>query len=414
MSWVIKHSPKNPEDLLLSQDNYNKIHNWLTDFKEKKTKTNCLFLYGGTGSGKTACAHTFLKKFNYNIVEFNSSDITKKTIFSNKLNDILYKKNIINMFNKEHQETAIIMDEIDGINLNEKYVFNELINSIFPKQKHRYLTHNPFILISSSLDKKQKNIIAKSLFIELKHPSFLQLENLSMLILDKEKKNYTKGEIKQIIDISVYDIRQVIINLEYYKNIDININKIKYDNKKNIEIDDYKYINTLYSRYTRPNNYIIENKNILYMIFYENFVNFIISRKEDKNKYRLILKIYKHFSDSDIYDKCIYKKHMWDLIDYNYYYKLITNSFCINNSISINNLDIELKYSSLLNKYSLEFINIKLISNIIKNCYNYTKSLYIQDVLILLNIYYEEDTNDSLFRYYRITKTDIKKTLKFI
>ena len=415
MNWIDKHKPIHNEDLLLSKENYNKINNWFINFKKKQTKTNCLFLYGVSGSGKTICAHTFLKNYNYNIVEFNSSDITKKTVFVKTLNDILYKKNIINMFNKEQKETAIIMDEIEGINMNEKYIFNELTNFIFPKNKlYRYLTHTPFILISNKLDKKQKNIISKSLFIELNSPSFIQLETLSIKILDKENKQYTKKDIKNLIDISSYDIRQLIINLEYYKNIENDKYKeLNFNNKKNIEINDYDYVDILYNSYKRSNNYIIENKNILYMIFYENFVNFINNRKENHNKYRLIIEIYKNFSDSDLFDNNIYKTHLWDLIEYNYYYKIITNSFIINSSNSISSFKTELKYSSLLNKYSLEYINIKLISKIIKHMYNYTRSLTIHDVMILLNIYYHEK-NHELFHYYNITSIDIKKTLKFI
>ena len=103
-----KYRPNHIEELLLSQENYNKINNWFIDFKNKKNKTNCLFLYGSSGSGKTICAHTFLKKYNYNILEFNACDISKKNIFIKKLNNLLCKKNIVNMFNKKNKETAII------------------------------------------------------------------------------------------------------------------------------------------------------------------------------------------------------------------------------------------------------------------------------------------------------------------
>lgn len=412
MSWIVKHKPIKNEELLLSQENFNKINNWFIEFKEKKNKTNCLFLYGGSGTGKTICAHTFLKNYNYNIIEFNSSDITKKNIFTNTLNDVLHKKNILNMFKKNHKETAIIMDEIDCINLNDKYIFNELINFIFPKKLYRYIKYTPFIIISNKIDKKQKNIIEKSLFIELKLTSSEKLLSLSLKILKKENVEYSDKEIYKLINISNNDIRQLIINLEYYKNKkETNqINELNILNKKNIEIEEYSYIKYIFNNYNKKNNFIIENKNIQNMIFYENFINFILKNKQ--NKKELILNIYKNFSDSDIFDIFIYKNHYWDLLNYNSYYKLFVNSYILNSSKTINSLDIELNYSSLLNKGSLEFINLKLISIFFKNIFNHTKSLHIHDIIILLKYIYDNDIH--LLNKYDITKKDIKKTLKFI
>ena len=149
------------------------------------------------------------------------------------------------------------------------------------------------------------------------------------------------------------------------------------------------------------------------MLFYENFVNFIIKNKSNSIKYDLIIDIYKNFSNSDIYDHYIYKTLIWDIIKYNYYAKLIQSSYIIN--LYKNNISspINLKYSSLLNKYSLEFINIKLILNIIQNMSYYSNSLTIQDIIILLDIYFKDKRVD-IFNYYDINKIDIKKIQKFL
>ena len=64
MTWLDTYSPKNIEDLLISKENYNKIHNWLENFK-KNGEINCLYLYGPIGCGKTSIAHLFLKNFKY-------------------------------------------------------------------------------------------------------------------------------------------------------------------------------------------------------------------------------------------------------------------------------------------------------------------------------------------------------------
>ena len=413
MSWIDKYKPKQKEELLLTPKNFNKINNWINDFKNKKTDTNCLFLYGPSGSGKTICAHTFLKNNNYKIIEFNSSEMKKKNSFIENLNDILNKKNIMNMFNKDKQEIAIIMDEIEGINIGEKTIFKELLTFIFPKNKSaRYLKYNPFILISNKLDKKQKNLISKCIFIDFEYPSFELLKNLSIIILDKEKISYDKKDLKKIIQISNNDIRQVIINLEYHyiKNDNKNVSS----NKKDLEINDYKFIEHTLSNYISFNNsFILENKNLLFMIFYENFVNYIILKLKEK-KYESILNIYKNYSDSDILDYNIYKKQCWNLIEYNYIYKITINSFIINCKIKNKcKHKINLNYSTFLNKNSLEYINLKLINYIQENLFKHSKSLSIQEITKILNIFFEK--KDGLFfKHYKINLNDIKKIQKFL
>ena len=77
MTWLDKYRPKTTKDILLSKENYNKIHERLDNFKNKKGH-NCLYLYGPLGCGKTTIAHLFMQYFNYDIIEKNLSNITKK------------------------------------------------------------------------------------------------------------------------------------------------------------------------------------------------------------------------------------------------------------------------------------------------------------------------------------------------
>ena len=409
MSWLDKYQPKIPEDLLLSKENYNKIYSWLENFKNQ-TGPNCLYLYGPPGCGKTIIAHTFLNYFGYDITEKNLSNIKKNNDFNNEISDILKKKNILNMFNKKKTEMSIIIDEIEGLSPKEIYILNNILSIIFSKEKHRYLKFTPFIIISDSLTKKIKPFKSKCVIIELGYPDFNVLETYCKKILKNERIRFNKKLVTNIIETSRYDIRQIIINLEYnFKNCAQAQESYK-GNYKNIELDDYKYIESHLGNYIgfKDNTYNI-NKNIAYMLFYENFIEYII-KKKNVNKKTVITRIYKHFSDSDIIDYLLYKYMRWDLINYNNVYKIILNSFLINTKTgpTTSKVPIEMKYSLLLNKNSLEYINLKFINKYSNLIFKNSRSFNIYNIVYILHLLENYKTP------YSIESNEFKKLIKFI
>ena len=75
--WVDKYRPKYLKDIIMKQDNLNKIHQWMTHFKDKKPGyKNSLLLWGPPGTGKTTIANIILKQCDYDVIEFNDSDKT--------------------------------------------------------------------------------------------------------------------------------------------------------------------------------------------------------------------------------------------------------------------------------------------------------------------------------------------------
>ena len=409
MSWLGKYTPQTPEDLLITKENYNKIYKWLDDFKNKKG-ANCLYLYGPMGCGKTIIAHTFLNYFGYDIIEKNISNIKKKTDFNNNINDILQKKNILNMFNKTQKEIGIILDEIDGLSSKEMYIFTDLLNTIFSKKPHRYLKFNPFIIISNSLNTKMKPYKSRCVFVEICFPLFNDIETLCKYILNKEGFLFNANLVKNIIETSRYDLRQIIINLEFNFKKEKNSHACCKNNYKNSELTDYKYIELHLCKYNMVKSHVCSiNKNIIYMLFYENFIDYILKKKKRKNHYTTIISIYKNFSDSDIIDYILYKYMYWELIVYNNVFKIIHNSFVINNIPNLtNNKQIQLNYSLLNNKNSMEFINIKIINKYSDKLYKNSRSFNIYSIVNLLNSYKNSITSEN------IDQKEFKKLIKFI
>ena len=108
MNWSEKYRPNTIDDLYLTYDNKTKIKKWIHDFIHKKDNfTNCLLLHGPPGVGKTSLANIILETNNFDIIEFNSSDIrNQKTLkeFTKNALKTFEEQRIFNIVNDESIE----------------------------------------------------------------------------------------------------------------------------------------------------------------------------------------------------------------------------------------------------------------------------------------------------------------------
>ena len=115
-------------------------------------------------------SNIILKHYDYDVIEFNSSEIkTKKEIVEN-LEKINGNNNILNMMSSKKRMMGIIIDELDG--LNDKSVIKELL--VFIKKKDS----SPFICTTNSINKKIMLLNSKSVYIKLPKPSRLLVTKL--------------------------------------------------------------------------------------------------------------------------------------------------------------------------------------------------------------------------------------------
>ena len=374
MNWSEKYRPKTIDDLYLSYDSKTKIKQWIQNFiKKKKNFTNCLLLHGPPGVGKTSLANIILESNDFDIIEFNSSDIRNQKTLKDKIENINGNVNILDFMRNKKKHIGIIIDELDGINNTEKGALKELVNIINNTKTYS----SPFICTTNSINKKIDLLKKKALYIKISKPTKKIVKEFINKICENESLNLSDTIKNLIADTSQLDFRRIIVLMEYLFNYNIsNIAEsdletiIENYDKKNIDYTIYEGTDKILNGYYKDFSSIIENdiSNIGY-IFYENFQNFIINNKKcsDKQKFETISKIYDSYSDSDKLDKKIYINQQFYLNNYNYYLKFNIPAFLMSNleKTPYNKFN-KLNYSTMINKISFEYLNIKLV-NIINN-----------------------------------------------
>jgi len=390
MNWSEKYRPKIFDDIYINQDNKNIILKWMNDFKNKKKKfSNCLIIHGPPGIGKTSLANIILTINNYDVIEFNSSDIRNQKILKDKLQQINGNVNIINFMCNQKKQIGIIIDELDGINSTEKGALKELTSIINNTKKFS----SPFICTTNSLNKKIELLKKKSIYIKLNKPNKLVIKKFINKICLNENIKISEHIKTLICDNSQLDFRRIIILMEYLFRYNssptenILINLISNYDKKKISYTCYESTDKILNKYSSDFNNILDNdKSTVGYLIYENFLNYIIHNKKSSNnvKLEIITQIYNNFLLSDILDNKIYINQYFYLNFYNDFIKFNIVSYLINSlDKSSYNKYNKLNYSTMINKISYEYLNIKTV-NIILSKHIYKSHIYTADYIYSL------------------------------
>jgi len=416
MNWAEKYRPKTLDDIYITQDNKQKIIKWMCEFKEKKKKfNNCLILHGSPGIGKTCLANIILDCNDYDIIEFNSSDIRNQKILKEKIEKINGNVNILNFMCNKIKKIGIIIDELDGIN-NEKGALKELTSIINNTKKYS----SPFICTTNTISKKIEILKKKSLYIKFNKPTITIIKQFINKICNEEKLYISSNVKTAIAKNSQLDFRRVIVLMEYlfnythiYNDTDL-INTINNYEKKNITNTSYEATGKILNTYHKDVSSIVEtDKSTIGYLLYENFINYIIYNKKNTNKEKLkiISNIYMNFTKSDILDNKIFINQHFYLNNYNDYIKFNMNLYLIDSleKTSYNKYN-KLNYSTMINKISFEYLNLKLVKNI-NNLNIFKHHIYSCDYLYSL-MKYDKSKLTIILDTYNIDKALLEKMCK--
>jgi DNA polymerase III delta prime subunit len=282
--WTEKYRPKTLNEYYISKQQLDTVKEWITDLKNQNQNQNnsgdnenpkpFLILHGTAGIGKTTLAHLILQKHGYEIIECNASDTRTKKQLKESIGGIAKVSVCIDSKNK-FKPTAIIMDEIDGLNgISESSGVQELIDIVISKNKDSKEIQwvCPVICTTNSIKEKKLQCLLKyGVLLNLSKPNSNDCIKLINKIANAEKFIIPETKKDEIIYIANGDYRQIIMLLyEYYNNLSGNARKDTKDTK-NVNINKNNYQNNYQNNYIlgrkqQTNNNIIEGDNYTYDI----------------------------------------------------------------------------------------------------------------------------------------------------
>lgn len=384
-----KYKPTTQKSLF-HKDVVNNIRKWIQNIEYKfetiKDVKQIIFLNGPVGCGKSVTVECLFKA--YNLINVDSDNLRNADKINDALQQIINFNGItlanIDKWNHKNKKDKNNIVFIDNIELCERGI-ESFINLIYTRN-----INVPIILICNTA--KYKDIFSSyknCTFVDFKHPSLLEMSKLIIDINKEECLNLEKDTIKQIIEKSQNDIRQILFILEQW-----NISKTS-------KTSFSKFINTIDFKYTdedlsKKMDYIFKSKNkfdfnkaynkflcephVISNNIFQNYVNITLdsksrvsetnktSDKDDLDILNNMVKVMDNISYSNIIHNEIYEHQQWQLYDE------YINSSCIiptyylqkNNEIIFKELDIN---------YRINFNSFKDISYNFINSYNEVKNI---------------------------------------
>ena len=193
--WSEKYRPQNISDMVGNEESRAAIMEWFVKWK-KGTKP--LLLVGPPGIGKTTMAFLVAKKFGYDMIGLNASDVRSKSRINEILTPVLGNVSVLGT-------PMIFVDEVDGIHGRGDYGGVAALVDILKEPTV------PIILAANDdTSDKMKNIkkAVKTISFKKIPPRLLRvyLEN----VLKKENTKLSPGSLIKVIDKSRGDIRSMI------------------------------------------------------------------------------------------------------------------------------------------------------------------------------------------------------------
>ncbi|HID17584.1 TPA: replication factor C large subunit [Candidatus Bathyarchaeota archaeon] len=135
--WVVKYRPKRLNEVVGNKRAKESLLNWLRAFKQGKAKRKAALLYGPPGTGKTVTVEALARELGYDLIEINASDKRNSEELMRIAGAAASQGQL---FGKKR---LILLDEIDGINMEEDRGAIQAVNKIIGE------SHYPVVLTAN-------------------------------------------------------------------------------------------------------------------------------------------------------------------------------------------------------------------------------------------------------------------------
>ncbi|CAD8054438.1 unnamed protein product [Paramecium sonneborni] len=231
--WTNKYAPSKVSDCL-DQTHVINIVKWLDkwgkqeleicpgSFQSQNFAAKALLLSGPPGIGKTTIIRLIAKQKSYQLIEWNASDVRSKLQIENYVKHL--QDNTVLRFKDANLitegKTIILMDEVDGMTGSDRGGNKCLIDMI-------KLTKVPIVCICNDRNKQSMRSLANyCLDLQFKKPNQVEIYKKLEYICKSENISYEPAELKQQIEFSQCDIRQLLNLLQMHKvGLKLHINK---------------------------------------------------------------------------------------------------------------------------------------------------------------------------------------------
>ena len=388
MEWIEQIKPKSIYDINIYQDEIKKCIEWIKAYKEDSSLVKkALLIIGDTGVGKTLIAELLFKEFNYDKIEINSSDYRSQKKFGEFLKKTLCFKNVIDLFNNEKKPIGLLLDEIDTMCIsNDKGGLSEFIQilkandktskNIEKKKKiDNYVKlYNPIICTCININDKKINELKKfSQVINIKKITFPNFTSFIKKILKdytfenkfiKELYSYFKTDVRFLtntLNNMLYGVNDKKITIDSFNDVK------KYMKKKENDIQLIEANHNIFNKKLNINEsssyYQLETFFLPFMI-HQNLFNFLnMTSLSNNDKIEYYSKTLDSICNFDIVQNFSFDVLEWyEFTEYQSLYGVHIPNYILNNK-KYKKYDVNLEFSTIMNKISQALVNKKFVNN---------------------------------------------------
>lgn len=362
-----KYRPACSDNIIGNKNGINNLINWINDWDENN-KIKCTLISGNSGIGKSLAIELVLNELKYNIIELNSDEERDKGYINSKIKPLLMMKKTI--FNKKN---VLVINDLD---CSSDHGF---LSSIVECIKE---TKIPIICTCNDrYNQNLKTIVNYCFDIKFSKPQTMEIFKFICEIVKKEKIRIKETQIREIIENTNNDIRNILNNVQllscckssdFYKNKDLT--QLNLFEMTNIMLSKSNEIQDKYKTFWLESD-------IIPLMVHENYINNISKFKCEAQQLEKISSASDCISNMDLLDAKV-EMINWELTPYIAMNTIQAASHCTSRS--------KINFTSILGKISKKNKNKKIINEfnikllLPKINFTFTRLEYIPFILMIL------------------------------